>query len=48
MSSRDPHGDDWIEVLGGLFIGLTSFAWSLVMLGYRLVRWVVVWARGDR
>lgn len=35
MSSRAPHGDDWIEVLGGLLIG---FAWSLVMLGVRLVQ----------
>jgi len=41
MSSRDPHGDDWIEVLGGLLIGLIGFAWSLVILGVRLVQWVV-------
>jgi hypothetical protein len=41
MSSRDPHGDDWIEVLGGLLIGLISFAWSLIMLSVRLVQWAV-------
>jgi hypothetical protein len=41
MSSRDPHGDDWIEVLGGLLIALIGFLWSLVVLGVRLVQWVV-------
>jgi len=45
MSSRDPHGDDWIEVLGGLLIGLIGFAWNLVMLGVRLVQWTIARAR---
>lgn len=45
MSSRHPHGDDWIEVLGGLLIGLISFAWSLVILGVRLVQWIIAQAR---
>jgi len=45
MSSRDPHGDDWIEVLGGRFIGLVSFARSLVILGVRLVQWIIAQVR---
>jgi len=24
MSSRDPHGDDWIGVLGGLLVALIN------------------------
>lgn len=41
MSSRDRHGDDWIEVLGEVLIGMISFAWSLIMLCVRLVQWLV-------
>lgn len=36
---RQYHGDDWIEILGGLLVALVAFAWSLVVLVIRLFQW---------
>lgn len=41
MASKTPHGDDWIEVLGGVLVGLISLVWSLLVLGTRLVQWMI-------
>lgn len=42
MTSRDPHGDDWIEVLGGLLVALVNF---FIVLPIRLVIDLVRWQR---
>ena len=47
MTSRDPHGDDWIEVLGGVLVGLITFIWGLLALGFQLIRWLVQKARSS-
>lgn len=41
MSSRDPHGDDWIEILGGLLVTVVVLAWNLVVLIVQLIQWLV-------
>lgn len=41
MASRTPHGDDWIDVLGGVLLPLVSLVWSLLMLCVRLVQWAI-------
>lgn len=41
MSSRDPHGDDWIEVLGGLLVALVVISWHIGVMTFKLIRWCV-------
>lgn len=46
MTNRTPHGDDWIEVLGDVLVGLISLVWSLLVLSFRFVQWIVQKVRG--
>jgi hypothetical protein len=47
MANRTPHGDDWIEVLGDVLVGLVSLTWSLLVLSFRFVQWIVQKVRGS-
>lgn len=41
MTSRTPHGDDWIEVLGGVLFGLITFTLGLLTLAFQFIRWLM-------
>lgn len=45
MSPRQYHGDDTILVVGGLFVALFQFAWSLLALAFLGVRELVRYLR---
>jgi len=37
--AREEYGDAWLGVLGGLLVALLAFAWSLVVLVFRIGQW---------
>lgn len=45
--AKQYHGDDWIEVLGGVLVGLVTFTWGLLTLGFRLFQWIIQKSRGS-